>query len=715
MDRFSVLLTGNIGRYTYDIAEVLKAASCHITISSRSIKQDLNENSIREIAMDDKLRNLSSLYSSGGFDTVIYFFGCKSEAGNYPENTTSLYGRCLDELRQHLQQFKTHKEINQFILITDNRGYGRGQIEDEDTKPYPDSDAGIYMCLAERELRLYSKADKDRHWLLIRTTHIYSTSHIEEFIADFYREDAMTEDKVYLQGFPEDSCKFIASKDVGVFLASAIEESTEGIVHLVGPEAVKYSDLAALFVKAGKKPSYIAPMNRTTPLPELDWERAYRDYHWVPRERLTEYLPGKKHEVEKPSFWQKFKNFMEKMKKLIPWIETILGAIILQLILKNTEGNTLLSSVDYRLFFVIIIGSAHGTMFGMISGFFAYLSFCFFYLKTGEPWDLLLNMDNWLPFVIYLTAGGLTGYLKSSNDSKVEELEDTIDNKENEYAYLKDLHQQTCDMRDSLQEQVINSRDSYGKIYNMVSELDSLYPDEVILRTVQIFEDILDSANIEIYQRESNQRYIRKLVESKGSDFKANSLNLEKYPLLKKSVEEHELFTNKEFLEGYPSYCITIEVTQSIDIIIAISKAQPNQYTKYYQNLIRIVAQLAKIALAKAVIFLNSPTRYVNGTIFLKQTEFLQSWNVRHQIMLEGSGEHLTLKFTNTLPDDILSERIRSSVRATDVAGKMDNGDRYIIMMQATEANSQQIIGRLAAKGITASVVPESEIAAYGK
>ena len=79
-----------------------------------------------------------------------------------------------------------------------------------------------------------------------------------------------------------------------------------------------------------------------------------------------------------------------------------------------------------------------------------------------------MNLDNFLPFELYLLAGGLTGYLKTTHDDKQKELLEEKRRIENELRYIHDVHQHTCDMREMLLEQAVKSRESYGKIYSIV-------------------------------------------------------------------------------------------------------------------------------------------------------------------------------------------------------------------------------------------------------
>ena len=380
----------------------------------------------------------------------------------------------------------------------------------------------------------------------------------------------------------------------------------------------------------------------------------------------------------------------------------------------TVSQNTVTAFIDVRLLYAVLIGSTHGMFFGWIAGLIAYISYAVTYIiGGGQAWDLLLNLDNWLPFELYLLAGALTGYLKTTHDDKQRELLEEKRRVEKELHYIQDVHQHTCDMRDMLLEQVVKSRDSYGKIYSMVDELNSVYPDEILFHALHIYEDVLSNSTVSIYALESDARFLRKLVESEASVSEDNSMDLDEYPDLKEYIEGEKLYVNKEFKEGYPAFCLTMPYEDSEKFVIVLWKAEPHQYTKYYENLLVIVSRLTCMALAKAIEFSELPERYVGNTLFLNQEEFLHSWQTRKQMKNEKVGSYVIFRFSSSLPDDVLSERFGQVVRSLDIAGKMNDGRRYILMMQATEKDIDIILSRLESAGVAAYAINEKELMPY--
>ena len=711
MRKYNVLLTGNIDAGVWTVADCLEDGRCNVTVAGEDIapKDKKYNNRYFDLASDET--RLSAIYKSGKFDTVVYFLSAKSESAQYDISGESKLGKYADDFICHIGFVTAHTEISQLILVTDQSVFGEEQKKAETTIPDPESFESNLMLIAENELDHIKRKEGALKKLLVRVPHLYNPGPVSGFAKDFSAPLTADRSTLYLPGTPDKQCQLLSTEDFGKFLLLAITEQSQGIMHTKGPESVSYHELKKFFEQYDYSVVYMGKDNRQLC---LEGTRARKELGFVAGGNFREdlYLNEEKTAIQKHT--DRLKYIRKALSKLLPWIETGIGAVLMELLCRLTAQNTVTAFIDVRLLFAVIIGSAHGVFFGWLAGVIAYISFAAAYLfNGGQIWDLLLNLDNWLPFVLYILAGGITGYLKTTHDDKRQELLEEKERVEGELSYLQEVHQHTCDMRDMLMEQVVKSRDSYGKIYNMVNELNSVYPDEILFRALRIFEDVLSNRTVSIYIRENGTRFLRKLVESETTGNTANSMNLNNYPELIEYIDRRELWVNKSFDGNYPAYCLTMRYDENKEFVIILWNAEPNQYSKYYENLLIIVSRLTCMALVKAVEFNELPDRYVGNTKFLKQEEFVHSWLTRRQMKSEKVGSYVIFRFSASLPDDVLSERFSRVVRSLDIAGKMDDGTRYILMMQASEKDADVILKRLENAGIAAYVTNEKALARY--
>lgn len=711
MKKYNVLLTGNLDDSIWRMAKRLRDRSCNVTIAGTDQGSGTTKGGIRYF--DTSTGQLSVLYESGHFDTVVFFFSTKSEISDRLKREGGLLGYYFDELRRHLSFVRLHSEITRFYLITDQRVFENEELKTEESVPHPDAGVGRLINLAEQEIKRFTRIGASLNPMIIRITHMYCPGPFSDFAKDFMAKGPNRKDTIYLSGPADKLCNFISVDDVTDFIILAMEMNGFGIVHLLGAQTVTNAQLREWFETFHCK---TASMDFDKRDPLLYGLKASEKFNWYARNCLfDDIVPDAIVQAKKMTLLDRYRAFRKRYSKWLPWIETFIGALITIPVTEFLKQNVVFGFIDARLLYAVLIGCVHGTLHGWVAGILAYLVYCITALDPSSGWDLILNMDNWIPFVFYLLAGGITGYVKSSHELEKQNLRDVVEKREDELSYLQEVHKNTCDVRDMLMEQVVKSKDSYGKIYNMVEKLNSMYSDEIMFRALGIYEDLLDNNSISIYVKDQNSRFMRKLVESNGLKDNKNSINLETLPALLKSIEEGSLFSNTEFLKDYPSYCMPMRLSNGEDLLIIVWNARDHQWNKHYQNLIIIISKLALLSMDKAVTFQESPIRYVDGTIFLKHKEFMSTWRIRRQMRLEKINNYVLFRFASSLPDDVLSERLKPVIRSVDVAGRMKDGKRYIIMTQASSDDRAVILKRLMDVGVGANLATDQEIDFYQK
>ena len=127
-----------------------------------------------------------------------------------------------------------------------------------------------------------------------------------------------------------------------------------------------------------------------------------------------------KTQIRKPSILSKIGTYFQSRSNLMKWIELILGALLVQALVNMTSTVIMFRQLDYRLLYVVIMGTVHGTTFGILSAFIAIGSALYSWTQYGYEWSLLVyNVENWLPFTLYFIAGAVTGYYRDYKDNEI--------------------------------------------------------------------------------------------------------------------------------------------------------------------------------------------------------------------------------------------------------------------------------------------------------
>ena len=76
-----------------------------------------------------------------------------------------------------------------------------------------------------------------------------------------------------------------------------------------------------------------------------------------------------------------------------------------------------LNVLDYRLLYVVLIGTLYGLDFGLVAALLASVGLAIdFFVLYGYTFEgLFYEPSNWLPFIAYFVVGAVCGYVQLRN------------------------------------------------------------------------------------------------------------------------------------------------------------------------------------------------------------------------------------------------------------------------------------------------------------
>jgi UDP-glucose 4-epimerase len=272
------------------------------------------------------------------------------------------------------------------------------------------------------------------------------------------------------------------------------------------------------------------------------------------------------------------------------------------------------------------------------------------------------------------------------------------------------MYDQAHEDRNKLLEQVMRYRDSYGRIYQITRELDTLQPEQVFLSTLNVVEDTLQNQSVAIYARKGNLPFARLVVHSRSMQNLPRSLDMEKLPKLRDSLNQGKLFVNKSLEPGYPAFAAPVSDEKEPLAAIMLWDVPFDKQTLYFENLFNVVAGLVQSAMVRALKYFNlSGDVYLVNTRILADHAFLSALGVYQNMRKQRSGRFLLVRLHGDadLSIEEYDRRIGQAIRSTDLAGRLADGAYYVLFPQAGTENLPQISARFATQGIQCEVVPQ--------
>jgi UDP-glucose 4-epimerase len=487
------------------------------------------------------------------FDFVIYISTREEQLATESNNI----GQQLDGLRNTLG-LCTKENVKRFFYVSSTEVYGNMLDSSENVEPQPSSLNGYTLLTGEQYCMFYHN-ELGLKTTILRLTHVYGP---DEHYGLLYRivQECNNQGKVILPANPDTLSSFLHVEDVVDFLKRAMDEEIgkeAQIVNLSSANPISFSTLAQSLIKHFPEVEFDFDSEKrifTRPATVVTAKRVFGwlDLHDL-RSGLENYIElAIQKPVSKPSSLKMAFNKLSGYPEILKWVELILGAGLAHYFSELTTILIQFKYVDFRLLFVVVMGSLYGIQFGLWASLLVSLSILYGWYQLGFDWALLVyNVGNWFPFALYFLAGLITGFNRDKTESSLLHEQKQSNLIYEKYVFLYGVFDEIRKLKDEFREQLIGYRDSFGKIYSITRELDASQEQAVYFKALSIIEELMQSSSIAIYSLEGE--YARLEVNSYALNEKVSkSLKLSDFPELLHHITRGVIFQNTALLPSYP-------------------------------------------------------------------------------------------------------------------------------------------------------------------
>ena len=401
----------------------------------------------------------------------------------------------------------------------------------------------------------------------------------------------------------------------------------------------------------------------------------------------------------------------------IKCLETGVAWVLFEVLEHLFSQSAQLNVLDYRLLYVVLIGTLYGLDFGLVAALLASVGLAASYFtQYGYTFQgLFYEPSNWLPFIAYFVVGAVCGYVQLRNSEAIKVERDQNELVRNRNAFLTQLYHDAIEDKRAYKRQIVGRHDSFGKIFAVTQELDVLNPRDIYRKCCELMGEILENDSVTIYHV-SGGAFARLVAASPsiGEDA-ARSLSLEELAPLLGGRGRSNLWVNRELTPGLPMFGYTIERDGAPAVLIYVRRVDERQMTLYYQNLFRILCGLVESALGRAFDYeaVAQDKRCVAGTCVLNQEAFGRELSAEQALADNKMGSFLLLRVVPGMePIGELVGAIGSAIRESDAAGLVDGDTLYLLMRQAKACDLPIIRKRMDEQHIFVEPVDGEDIVA---
>ena len=690
------LLVGNTGYITNKFVEEAFPESLVMVMGDTSIRKNRKKNLfVRPFVKNEK--ELKDIFSTYDFEQIIYF-------SNYLSFHGETYGEA-EMLRKILQLCRGKRNMRIVYLTGPERLY--------------DVPTGKTLLVSEMEnlSREYAKLYKTTV-KIIRSPYLYSEQYEKDFLNTVFREIS-AEQKITFQEDESQRMFFLSMQDLAELMYKIFDnwDEDEEILNIADGFDHCFKDL-------GDKLTELCPHLKVSYARYSIMENMLKDdkiirykYGWFPKISILEELPELyEHYQERNNIKEgrldSLKHIISKHKAAVRVAEFAAFFILFELLNGIAGNQAQFKMIDLRLLFVVLFGSMYGINYGIAAAAAESLSLIRAFEAEGSSWYVLFyEPSNWIPFIFYFAVGAICGYIRMKNKDNVQFIKEENNLLQEKFLFTREMYQETIEDKNLYKKQILGSKDSFGKIFDITRKLDVIQPQELYIETIRVLEDVLENKTFGLYTLNRENGYGR--LETASAQVQGNypnSIKLSEYSAAMEELENGNVWANREFLENYPMYMAGIRKNGELVMLICIQQVSREQMSLYFLNLFKILSGLVETSLLRALEYQKAVKyrQYVKGTHILKTEYFEERLKVQHDMREQKLASYVLLKVEySEMSLQKADEILRSKVRENDVWGISESKELYLMLVQTDKEALPNILARLKQAGLVCRQIDE--------
>ncbi|WP_261303231.1 NAD-dependent epimerase/dehydratase family protein [Paenibacillus andongensis] len=526
-----------------------------------------------------------------------------------------------------------------------------------------------------------------------------------------YGDGGQTRDFIYVEDVADAIYRSSYSRLDGVYNLSANTENS--VNQLISALEGMHGSVAIVHSEQREGDIYRSKLDNSRIANDLDWvpknsfqQGLAKTYNWfVQKHASQEQTRVKAKKQTAPS------RLGQVIRTLMPYAENAFAfgfTAWMSLLLRDSLSDFIDIKIIYIILFGILYGNRQSMLaVGMSTGLYIYNELS----KGREMLSLFYDPDFFFHIAVYLFIGLVVGYTVERKNTMLESKKKELESLSEKHEFLTEVFKETRQVKDELQQQIMNNGDSFGKIYSVVKELESLEPEKIFTSTVSVVESVMKSQTVTIYTVNKYGSYLRLLARSSGTQFDASkSMKVEDFPYIQKLLQEKKLFVNKDLKGDIPLLAAPVFNNGKVVAVISVHTMKFDYFTLYHQNLFKIIVDLISSSLSRALSYVEATAvqRYMDGTPVLKPEVFADILASKQVANAKHGVEFMLLTPIDAFDvSDETPQKVSRFLRETDYLGMSRDGKLLVLLSNSSQEEASFVLNRFEQNGIYMRMLDE--------
>lgn len=417
------------------------------------------------------------------------------------------------------------------------------------------------------------------------------------------------------------------------------------------------------------------------------------------------YLDGQTGEIKKRG---KLQQVREKLTGIFKWaypyIETVIAFFIFFLIDRLTAKIKYFETVDFYILYVVLVSIIHGKGKAIIAIILSFLGHIINYGGTiGDGNRIDYNTFIWVLQLLILGMG--VGYVRDNHEQRIADEKENVEAVSRELTDIKEINNSNVRIKQVYEERLLNYKDSFARIYSIVTQLNDLEPDKIMIASIDVVQKIMNVTDVAIYNVGKGSYYGRLAASSQNMTGNTKkSFRLEDMGNVYTEIREHRIFMNTEVDPQKPDMAGGVYHGEVLEAMIIIQNVPFENMTLYHSNLFAVLLNLIAQSMHTASIYLEESalSRYMPNTRILNPRSFERILQIQKEGQEQKNTEFFVLEVMNKEKKSLeeLDHQISSLLRQHDYLGVDENGNLLILVTNTNKTEAHFVVDRLEGKGI---------------
>lgn len=671
--------------------------------------------------------DLAEIFESVGPDVTIFFGAYDSNFLWLDEERESV--RYISGLMNILVSYSTIKK-GKFIYFSSSEVFEHNSKKDikEDTNPSARSFRGMTLAQAERICDNY-RENWNLDIITLRIDNLYAIPKKRSDATHIPGKMCLTAlESNYILADKSASFSMIYILDAIQYIYEVVscKKARHSLYHITSGQEVKEYELANLIRGLIGDQIRLSGIEKTGARCVLSGERFSDEFgseirnSWEEMvEKIALYMKKKKslfvNELEEDLPWYKraLNRFGWMIKVSIPFLENMICFIPFFMLNNRVVGSEYFARLDFYLFYVLLFAIIYGQQQAIFSAVLAVSGYLFRQMYERSGFEVMLDYTTYVWVAQLFILGLVVGYMRDQIKSIKMESVEVQDHLNRQLGDIKDINNSNIRVKDVLEQQVINQKDSIGKIYDITSTLDQYTPEEVGFYAVEMIGKLLNSNDVAIYNV-YNETYARMFsASSEKARELGNSIKYREMGEMYETLKDQRVFINRSLDSSYPLMANAIYERDEMKMIVMIWGIPWERMTLGQANILTVICYLIQNATLRANRYMDAleEERFRENSKILEEEAFSSLVHAFYTARKKNLTQCAVLKIlVKSDCFDKTAKVLETKLRQTDYLGVMKDGCLYVLLANTNKKEAKIVQKRFEESGYHSQFVERLDV-----